>query len=276
MKCPKCGYTSFDYLRECKKCGENLDDCRQALNLRMGEPTLFADFDPVLRSSATNKSDVLPFSGKAVVETEAAIADRIEESERNLSEKKHSKPEVPTADTAEGLELGRLDELPKRDFSLPLETVSASNKQEISPTRSTGISFAGFNEESAPAASPVTAAAVDREESTDFDELQLFETNELSAERSAKQPETAAETKPTTVFPLEESGEFELELPFEFSADEHHYPDKTTNEESGDEADDLGEPGTVELELNLEDDESLEDILADLEKGGQDRTDDSR
>ncbi len=33
MKCPKCGYTSFDYLDECKRCGTDLRDVRALLNL---------------------------------------------------------------------------------------------------------------------------------------------------------------------------------------------------------------------------------------------------
>ncbi len=33
MKCPKCGYTSFDYLDECKRCGSDLRDVRALLNL---------------------------------------------------------------------------------------------------------------------------------------------------------------------------------------------------------------------------------------------------
>lgn len=43
VKCSKCGYTSFDYLKECKKCGEILDDSRESLNLKMSEPTLFSN-----------------------------------------------------------------------------------------------------------------------------------------------------------------------------------------------------------------------------------------
>ncbi len=33
MKCPKCGYTSFDYLDECKKCGKDLRDVRSLLQI---------------------------------------------------------------------------------------------------------------------------------------------------------------------------------------------------------------------------------------------------
>ncbi|PLX98237.1 MAG: hypothetical protein C0623_13010 [Desulfuromonas sp.] len=34
MKCPKCGYTSFDYLDECKKCGKDLMEHKEKHNIR--------------------------------------------------------------------------------------------------------------------------------------------------------------------------------------------------------------------------------------------------
>ncbi len=40
MKCPKCNYTSFDYLTECKKCGQLLDEVRRKLNLQVSKPIL--------------------------------------------------------------------------------------------------------------------------------------------------------------------------------------------------------------------------------------------
>jgi len=33
MKCPKCGYTSFDYMDECKKCNTELRDARALLQI---------------------------------------------------------------------------------------------------------------------------------------------------------------------------------------------------------------------------------------------------
>ena len=34
MKCPKCGYNSFEHLDECKKCGQGLADHKAKFNLR--------------------------------------------------------------------------------------------------------------------------------------------------------------------------------------------------------------------------------------------------
>ncbi|MFH1624271.1 MAG: hypothetical protein ABID54_03840, partial [Pseudomonadota bacterium] len=33
MKCPKCGYVSFDYLDNCKRCGANLLSSKKDLNI---------------------------------------------------------------------------------------------------------------------------------------------------------------------------------------------------------------------------------------------------
>ncbi|GAB4259450.1 hypothetical protein [Deferrisoma sp.] len=38
MKCPKCGYTSFDHLDECKRCGTDLRDVRTLLGLIVVRP----------------------------------------------------------------------------------------------------------------------------------------------------------------------------------------------------------------------------------------------
>lgn len=38
MKCPKCGYTSYDYLDECRKCHHPLGEVRTLLNLTMLRP----------------------------------------------------------------------------------------------------------------------------------------------------------------------------------------------------------------------------------------------
>jgi hypothetical protein len=40
MKCPKCGYTSFDYLDRCKSCGEDLVPTKIKLNIYMKQPEI--------------------------------------------------------------------------------------------------------------------------------------------------------------------------------------------------------------------------------------------
>jgi len=40
MKCPKCGYTSFDYLDRCKSCGEDLVPTKIKLNIYTKQPEI--------------------------------------------------------------------------------------------------------------------------------------------------------------------------------------------------------------------------------------------
>jgi hypothetical protein len=40
MRCPKCGYVSFDYLVRCKKCSRDLADARRSLNLIDAKPAV--------------------------------------------------------------------------------------------------------------------------------------------------------------------------------------------------------------------------------------------
>jgi hypothetical protein len=40
MRCPKCGYVSFDYLNRCKKCSRDLADARGMLNLLDAKPAV--------------------------------------------------------------------------------------------------------------------------------------------------------------------------------------------------------------------------------------------
>lgn len=53
MKCQKCGYTSFDYLSQCRKCGADLATIRDALGFDSAKPAipfllgaLLRDYDP--------------------------------------------------------------------------------------------------------------------------------------------------------------------------------------------------------------------------------------
>lgn len=40
MRCPKCGFNSFDYLSECRKCGADLTKTRQELGFKSGKPAM--------------------------------------------------------------------------------------------------------------------------------------------------------------------------------------------------------------------------------------------
>jgi len=43
MRCPKCGFTSFDYTDRCKRCGEDLVPTKIKLNIYTKPPKLAVD-----------------------------------------------------------------------------------------------------------------------------------------------------------------------------------------------------------------------------------------
>lgn len=43
MRCPKCGYVSFDYLDRCKSCGEDLVPAKIKLNIYTRPPQIEID-----------------------------------------------------------------------------------------------------------------------------------------------------------------------------------------------------------------------------------------
>jgi len=45
MKCPKCGYVSFDYLDRCKSCGEDLVPAKIKLNIYTKQPEIEVNDD---------------------------------------------------------------------------------------------------------------------------------------------------------------------------------------------------------------------------------------
>lgn len=63
MKCPKCGYTSFDYLDACKKCGTDLSAVRSMLGVIAVSPDEMAVASPKGPSAAASA-----LAGATVVE----------------------------------------------------------------------------------------------------------------------------------------------------------------------------------------------------------------
>ncbi|HDJ28860.1 MAG TPA: hypothetical protein ENF28_06415 [Proteobacteria bacterium] len=85
MKCPKCNYTSFDYLTECKKCGQLMDEVKKRLNLQLIKPTINIDETVVQETvniveDSTNEVEKTdPFTDQ-----EASLADTGEQEEDEL------------------------------------------------------------------------------------------------------------------------------------------------------------------------------------------------
>ena len=61
MKCPKCGYHSFDYLENCKKCGQLLSDHKTKFNLR----GFFSPEQPEDAPDATASAEQAPPASEA-------------------------------------------------------------------------------------------------------------------------------------------------------------------------------------------------------------------
>lgn len=85
MKCPKCGYTSFDYLDACKKCGGDLRETRSFLQIiavspdqrgAMAAPVVSAPEGPSPGSDYRDDSpsaDFSEFSGPTTVEPNVEV-----------------------------------------------------------------------------------------------------------------------------------------------------------------------------------------------------------
>jgi hypothetical protein len=83
MRCAKCGYFSFDYLSECKKCRTSLADVRRGFGFSGAAPAipsllaaLFRDYEPVVNmedgTAAIAMSDPLDFEERPAVALEPA------------------------------------------------------------------------------------------------------------------------------------------------------------------------------------------------------------
>ena len=249
MKCPKCGYTSFDYLRECKKCGELLDDSRKALNLKMGEPTLFAGLKDERREAGESEVD----KAEEIVNSTTPAAAVSSSSEAgfspSVSDPLPASPESPTSgeqrteilseDISSGLgTLGNMDKLqPRSDEKGALE-----DAPEIELESYTGA----------------------------VDELEL--TPSFNADSDGSDLPTGEENQETefVLFADEDKPEtgsqLKNDIPFEFSASDLErdinlsVPSETTVESEPTDKE------LIDLELNMEDEESLDQILAELEK----------
>ena len=233
MKCPKCGYTSFDYLRECKKCGEILDDSRKALNLKVCEPTLFAEF----------KDEPLETGDSEADKSEDIVVD--------------STPSSATSSFSEG------------DFSPPvsdpLPTSGEQRTENLSEDISSGLGALGSMDKLQPRLEGKkeldVSSEIELESSTnEIDGLELtpsFNTDRDSIEAPPEEEDEfvlfADDDKPET------GGQLKNDIPFEFSESDLEsdislsVPTDTTDKD------------LIELELDMEDDESLDQILADLE-----------
>lgn len=84
MKCPKCNYTSFDYLDSCRKCGADLRDVRGVIQIIAVPPEEKAPTYP-RPAEQTYASDLAPAETNKFLEGDVVPTDLDgEESEQEL------------------------------------------------------------------------------------------------------------------------------------------------------------------------------------------------
>jgi len=113
MKCPKCGYHSFEYLDNCKKCGTDLNEHKAKYTLRgmqipvtkaMAEPTVAAQAESMATvDSADNESIDFGFDfleeEEQAKENHGSIALDSDDQDINLDQMFDLDNEVIPADT---------------------------------------------------------------------------------------------------------------------------------------------------------------------------------
>ena len=248
MKCPKCSYTSYDYLKECKKCGEILEGSRRALNLKMVEPTLFTNLysdEP----EKTSLSKVEPtFIGTSKPETEQPENGFILDNDFAPPEKTEfeTTPKISSEqnDLSDLGKLGSMDLIEPRSMPEPGNFNNAAEIELVEPKVDT-LDDLEFTSSFADKEAATTEGSGTIElEGLEIDDLDLFT--------------DLADTSETT--PIIDQNKDDSPFEFNINNSEVKEPDDT-NLEKVDTADD----GTIELELDMDDDKSLDDLLADLD-----------
>ncbi|MGW8209466.1 MAG: hypothetical protein ACWGO2_10685 [Syntrophobacteria bacterium] len=184
MRCPKCGYVSFDHLNNCLKCSRDLSGCRTDLNLM--------DFRPEV-----------PFLlGSLVGEMEGGGAQQAlsltQETELELGELGMSEPSAPEG----SIDMGDL-EIPSGDDSPDEMSLSEIALDDLETIESSALGGAGGGElqlDDLAELGPQDASTAEEDEGflglefesdgESFEDLGGFE-DEISLE-----PEAAAEAAP--------------------------------------------------------------------------------
>lgn len=88
MKCPKCGYTSFDYLDSCKKCGADVREVRTRLQIIAVSPderaVMAAPPSPVIEEPTPSRSYGYDDSAVATDFSELAAPAAVRDTEDTL------------------------------------------------------------------------------------------------------------------------------------------------------------------------------------------------
>ncbi len=162
MKCPKCGFNSFDYLESCKKCGNDLKDFKEKFGLRS---LLFPHNEEVASVMGQGLSGTAVMASSAVSSTEtAASVPRPQESPATEAAVPPPQPEAEedpfdldwSEEGGEELEFGQkddafaLDEASGQEFDFEEEEDAAAPIQVASTPSAAAATDLEWEEETLP------------------------------------------------------------------------------------------------------------------------------
>jgi len=85
MRCPKCGYTSFDYLDRCKSCGEDLVPTKIKLNIYTKKPEIDIDSEGfAVGKVSEDQKDMLTSGSYEDQDQKVSMGDVLEEEGESL------------------------------------------------------------------------------------------------------------------------------------------------------------------------------------------------
>ena len=99
MKCPSCGYISFDYLDTCKRCGNNLTSVRDLVNITSAGPNtpfLLASLvgsEEMWEPETSQAKDAVGATSEATVEPPKKISLDVERSDISFEVEAEEKPD---------------------------------------------------------------------------------------------------------------------------------------------------------------------------------------
>ena len=167
MKCPKCGYFSFDHLTSCKNCGRGLTDAQQELNLLDFEPAvpfLLGSLVGEVRSAEASLQEGLSLTQETELELaglDPGVGPGMEET-------------VDMQGMSETIDSGPPEDLELSEITLDdLETIEATGREAAETTVSIE-DFAGSSGEDAESVGEEENGLVGLEfetDETEFDEM---------------------------------------------------------------------------------------------------------
>jgi len=235
MKCPKCGYVSFEYLEECKKCGKSLGTFKSEHGLYGYQPKDLMILDYLENKTKTEEEDDDENLENIISEIEdvGKGSETVEEPIEGIS---LDLEEPDTAgDEAEEVSVDLEESLPEKEtgeIELTLDDTEVEEKEVSAPI-----------EEKSEAEEPAEEIAID---------LETVETSGGEAEESLDLGE------PEEPLPEKETGEIELNLD-EVEIGETEVPASASTGES-----DLGDEITLELD-DLGEDLEIDDLIKEKE-----------